>query len=35
VEVSGIVEQSQQGVKRIVVGSSRESHGEYIKVIRA
>jgi len=35
VEVSGIVEQSQQGVKRIVVGSSREAHGEYIKVIRA
>ena len=35
VEVSGIVEQSSQGVKRIVVGSSREAHGEYIKVIRA
>ncbi|MEI6066636.1 MAG: hypothetical protein WCP96_04830 [Methylococcaceae bacterium] len=35
VEVSGVVEQSQQGVKRIVVGSSREAHGEYIKVIRA
>lgn len=35
VEVSGIVEQSQHGVKRIVVGSSREAHGEYIKVIRA
>lgn len=35
VEVSGIVEQSQQGVKRIVVGSSREAHGEYIKVVRA
>ena len=35
VEVSGIVEQTQQGVKRIVVGSSREAHGEYIKVIRA
>ena len=34
VEVSGVVEQSQQGVKRIVVGSSREAHGEYIKVIR-
>ena len=34
VEVSGIVEQTQQGVKRIVVGSSREAHGEYIKVIR-
>jgi predicted nucleotidyltransferase len=35
VEVSGVVEQTQQGVKRIVVGSSREAHGEYIKVIRA
>ncbi len=34
VEVSGMVEQTQQGVKRIVVGSSREAHGEYIKVIR-
>ena len=35
VEVSGIVEQTQLGVKRIVIGSSREAHGEYIKVIRA
>jgi predicted nucleotidyltransferase len=35
VEVSGIVEQTQQGLKRIVVGSSREAHGEYIKVVRA
>jgi len=35
VEVSGVVEQTQHGVKRIVVGSSREAHGEYIKVIRA
>lgn len=35
VEVSGIVEQTLQGAKRIVVGSSREAHGEYIKVIRA
>jgi predicted nucleotidyltransferase len=34
VEVSGVLEQSEQGVKRIVVGSSREAHGEYIKVIR-
>ena len=33
VEVSGIVEQTPEGVKRIVVGSSREAHGEYIKVI--
>ncbi|MFA6162257.1 MAG: hypothetical protein WC685_02390 [Methylobacter sp.] len=33
VEVSGVLEQTQQGVKRIVVGASREAHGEYIKVI--
>lgn len=32
--VSGIVEQNQYGVKRIVVGSSREAQGEYIKVLR-
>jgi predicted nucleotidyltransferase len=35
VEVSGMAEQTRQGVKRIVVGSSREAHGEYIKVIHA
>ena len=34
VEVSGVVEKNQYGVQRIVVGSSREAHGEYIKVIR-
>jgi len=34
VEVSGLLEQVDQGPKRIVVGSSREAHGEYIKVIR-
>ncbi len=33
VEVSGVLEQAEQGLKRIVVGSSREAHGEYIKVI--
>jgi predicted nucleotidyltransferase len=33
VEVSGVLEQSEQGFKRIVVGSSREAQGEYIKVI--
>ena len=32
IEVSGLVEQNSQGVKRIVVGSSREAYGEYIKV---
>ncbi|MGZ4976759.1 MAG: nucleotidyltransferase domain-containing protein [Methylobacter sp.] len=34
VEVSGMLEQSESGAKRIVVGSSREAHGEYIKVIQ-
>lgn len=34
IEVAGAVEQTEHGVKRIVVGSSREAHGEYIKVIR-
>jgi predicted nucleotidyltransferase len=34
VEVAGVLEQTEQGVKRIVVGSSREAHGEYIKVIQ-
>ncbi|MDP2097226.1 MAG: hypothetical protein U1D70_16055 [Methylobacter sp.] len=33
VEVAGVLEQSARGDKRIVVGSSREAHGEYIKVI--
>ncbi|WP_394751858.1 hypothetical protein [Crenothrix sp.] len=35
IEVSGILEQNQHGLKRVVVGSSREAHGEYIKVIHA
>lgn len=33
VEISGLLEQSEQGEKRIIVGSSREALGEYIKVI--
>ncbi len=33
VEVAGIMEQSDDGIKRIVVGSNREASGEYIKVI--
>jgi predicted nucleotidyltransferase len=33
VEVSGMLELSELGVKRIVVGASREAHGEYIRVI--
>lgn len=32
VEVAGLLEQSSDGIKRIVVGSSREACGEYIKV---
>jgi uncharacterized protein len=35
IEVSGKIEQTQTGLKRIVVGSSREAVGEYIKVIHA
>lgn len=34
VEVSGLLEEANDGIKRIVVGSSREAYGEYIKVIR-
>lgn len=34
VEIKGLLETSNDGVKRIVVGSSREAPGEYIKVIR-
>ncbi len=33
VEISGLLEQAENGIKRIVVGSSREAPGEYIKVI--
>jgi predicted nucleotidyltransferase len=33
VEISGLLEQAEDGTKRIVVGSSREAPGEYIKVI--
>ncbi len=35
IEVSGKIEQTQTGLKRIVVGSTREAVGEYIKVIHA
>ena len=34
VEISGLLEQAEDGSKRIVVGSSREAPGEYIKVIQ-
>ena len=33
IEVSGKIEQTQTGLKRIVVGSTREAVGEYSKVI--
>ena len=35
IEIAGQVEQSSEGIKRIVVGSTREAQGEYIKVIHA
>jgi uncharacterized protein len=34
VEITGLLEQAEDGGKRIVVGSSREAPGEYIKVIQ-
>ncbi|MGH6636705.1 MAG: hypothetical protein ACRED0_11460 [Gammaproteobacteria bacterium] len=34
IEVCGTLEQSPDGTKRIVIGSSREAPGEYIKVVR-
>ncbi len=34
VEISGLLEQAEDGSKRIVVGSSREAPREYIKVIQ-
>lgn len=33
IEVSGWIESSESGVQRIVVGSSREATGEYIRVV--
>ena len=35
VEISGVLEQNETGIKRIVIGSTREAHGEYIKVVRS
>jgi predicted nucleotidyltransferase len=35
IEVTGKIEQTSAGLKRILVGSSREAVGEYIKVIHA
>lgn len=34
IEIAGIVEQNAQGIKRVVVGSSREASDEYIKVLQ-
>lgn len=34
VQVSGMLEQSSQGRQRIIVGSSREARGEFIKVVQ-
>lgn len=34
VEVRGLLEESEDGFRRIIVGSSREAEGEYIKVLR-
>ena len=33
IEVSGQLEESADGVKRIIVGSTREAYGEYIKIL--
>jgi predicted nucleotidyltransferase len=34
IEIAGMLEEDEHGNQRIVVGSSREAQGEYIKVIR-
>jgi uncharacterized protein len=34
VRIAGLLEEDQDGVRRIVVGSNREAVGEYIKVLR-
>jgi len=34
IEVSGLLEEASGGTQRIVVGSDREAHGQYIRVIR-
>jgi predicted nucleotidyltransferase len=33
VEISGLLERSSSGDQRVMVGSSREAEGQYIKVI--
>ena len=35
IEATGQIEQNAQGIKRLVIGSSREARGEYIKIIHA
>jgi predicted nucleotidyltransferase len=34
VSIRGLLEEAENGARRIVVGSNREAHGEYIKVIQ-
>ncbi len=34
IEVAGLLEESADGIRRLVVGTSREATGQYIKVIR-
>lgn len=34
VEISGVLEETHAGIRRVVVGSSREAPGEYIRVIK-
>ena len=33
IEASGIVEQTEDGEQRLIVGTSREAPGEYIRVV--
>ncbi len=35
IEVSGSLEQNEQGIQQIIVGSTREARGEYIKVCQS
>lgn len=34
IRIRGLLEETENGARRIVVGSSREAHGEYIKVVQ-
>jgi predicted nucleotidyltransferase len=35
IEARGVLEQSENGARRLVVGTSREASGEYLKVVKA